>query len=58
LGWLDLLKGMGKSEQSMERRQGGQNKMSDFTIAVFHFQLFVIQFILMRILFALEGNAK
>ena len=32
--------------------------MSDFTIAVFHFQLFVIQFILMRILFALEGNAK
>ena len=30
--------------------------MSEITIAVFHFQLFVIQFILMRILFALEGK--
>jgi len=30
--------------------------MSEITTAVFHFQLFVIQLILMRILFAIEGK--
>jgi len=30
--------------------------MSEISIAVFHLQLFVIQFVLMRILFAIEGK--